>query len=56
MISIEPSSSTQLSAVGTDESIVPVADPECATVIPAPVTAVPPISKVIAALPPLSSL
>ena len=32
---------------------MPTAEPECATVIPAPVTAVPPISNVIAALPPL---
>jgi hypothetical protein len=33
-------------------STSPAAEPECATVIPPPVTAVPPISKDIAALPP----
>jgi hypothetical protein len=48
-----PSSSTLLAAVGSAESTVPAADPECATVMPPPVTAVPPISKLIAALPPL---
>ena len=51
-ISIVPSSSTLLRAVGTDESTVPAADPEWATVMPPPVTAVPPISKDNAAFPP----
>ena len=45
MISIVPSSSTLLRAVGTAESTVPAADPEWATVMPPPVTAVPPSSK-----------
>jgi len=44
-----PPSSTWFAAVGSAESIVPAAEPECATVIPPPVTAVPPISKDIPA-------
>ena len=51
-ISIVPSSSTLFAAVGSAESTVPAAEPEWATVIAPPVTAVPPISKEIAALPP----
>ncbi len=45
IISIVPSSSTSLSAVGSAVSTSPAAEPECATVMPPPVTAVPPISK-----------
>ena len=41
-----------LAAVGSAESTVPAAEPECATVIPPPVTAVPPISKDTPALAP----
>ena len=52
IISIDPPSSTWLAAVGSDESIVPAAEPECATVIAPPVIAVPPISNDIAAFPP----
>ena len=52
IISIVPSSCTSFAAVGSAVSTSPAAEPECATVIPPPVTAVPPISKDIPALPP----
>ena len=52
IISIDPPSSTWLAAVGSAVSISPAAEPELATVIPPPVIAVPPISKLIAASPP----
>ena len=45
IISIDPSSSTLLAAVGSDVSTSPAADPDCVTVIPPPVIAVPPISQ-----------
>ena len=49
IISIVPSSSTLFAAVGTDVSTSPAAEPDCVTVIAPLVTAVPPISNVIAA-------
>jgi hypothetical protein len=52
IISIVPSSNNSLAAVGSAVSTVPAAEPECATVMPPPVTAVPPISKDIPALAP----
>ena len=52
IISIASPSSTEFAAVGSDESTSPAAEPELATVIPPPVIAVPPISKLIAASPP----
>ena len=45
-------SETSLAAVGSAESTSPAADPECATVMPPPVIAVPPNSKDIAGYPP----
>ena len=47
IISIDPPSATSLAAVGSAVSTSPTADPEYATVIPPPVIAVPPISKLI---------
>ena len=47
IISIVPPSSTLLAAVGSAVSTSPAAEPECATVMPPPVTAVPPISKAV---------
>ena len=50
IISIVPPSETVFKAVGSAVSTSPAADPDCVTVIPPPVTATPPISKVRAAL------
>ena len=45
IISIASPSTTTLAAVGFTVSTSPAADPDCVTVIPPPVTAVPPISN-----------